>query len=277
MRRSASFPNGKLISLAILSVQAAGCQAPEDRQALAPLWVVHIDAVRPSMEAEFTRLNAAENQQLHAILREHGQSIQPVYVIATSGGIFMSLRPKQSFTDFDTPSAVPESVSKLFPAVTDPLDEPIHAALEHHHNEIWRYRESGSYIPATPARRSTPGYIQLVSEQVIPRMAGRYEQLMESVNSALRQSSYPGDVLMFSSSYGDGCFKFLWQADSKEQFLQAGDRAAVLAAVYGQEAADRMLADLQSCLASSETTDAAPRRDFTDLDESVDWLGQPPR
>jgi len=31
-----------------------------------------------------------------------------------------------------------------------PLDEPIHSALKYHHNEIWRYRPAGSYIPAAP-------------------------------------------------------------------------------------------------------------------------------
>jgi hypothetical protein len=67
--------------------------------------------------------------------------------------------------------------------------------------------------------------------------------------------------------------QFLWQADSREQILEAGDRAAVLTAVYGKEAADKMLADWQGCLAGSETADAAPRRDFTDLDSSVGWLG----
>jgi hypothetical protein len=83
-------------------------------------------------------------------------------------------------------------------------------------------------------------------------------------------------VLVFSSSYGDGAYKSLWQADSKTAFLEAGDRAAVLTAAFGRKAARQMLADLQTCLAGSETVDATARRDYTDLPESVTWPGLPP-
>jgi len=37
-----------------------------------------------------------------------------------------------------------------------------------------------------------------------------------------------------------------------------------------------MLAGWKRCLAGSETADATPRRDFTDLIESAPWLGLPP-
>jgi len=259
-------------------VSGAGAAGPEPHgdQGMAPLWTVHIDEVRPDKAAEFERLNIAENKGLHAILREHGQPISPVYEIMTTGVVYMSLRPKLSFTAFDAPSAVPESVSKLFATVTDPLDGPIHAALKYHHNEIWRYEKADSYIPAASGSTlSTPGYVQLISERVIPGRAERYGALLDSLNAALKKSNYPWTVLMFTSSYGDGGYKYLWQADSKEAFLKAGDRAAVLTKVYGKQAARTMLADWKSCLAGSETVDAAPRRDFSDLPESVAWLGLP--
>jgi hypothetical protein len=245
---------------------------------MAPLWTVHIDEVRPEMAAEFERLNIAENKGLHAILSRYGQPIKPVYEIVTTGAVCMSLRPKLSFTDFDTPSTVPDSVSKLFATVTDPLDAPIHAALTFHHNEIWRYHRTDSYVPMVPGYMlPTPGYIRLISERVIPGMEDRYGVLVDSLNAALKKISYPWGVLMFTSSYGDGAYKYLWQADSKASFLKAGDRASVLAAVYGKQVADRMLADWQRCLAGSETMDATARRDLTDLTESVPWLGLPPR
>lgn len=261
----------------VLSPGAAAPQSPGS-QSIAPLWTVHIDEVRRDKAAEFERLNIALNKGLHAILREHGQPIDPVYEIMTTGAVYMSMRPKLSFTEFDAPSTVPESVSKLFATVTGPLNAPIHAALKYHHSEIWRYHKTDSYFPVTPGyARSTPGYIQLISERVIPGMEERYSALLDSLNAALKTNGYPFCVLAFSSSYGDGAYKYLWQADSKAAFLKAGDRASVLTAVFGRRTARRMLADLRRCLASSETVDATARRDFTDLSESVPWLGLPAR
>jgi hypothetical protein len=276
MNRSA-----QVLSAAVLAMacgRSAAAQQPPAGPAMAPLWTVHIDEVRPDKTAEFERLNIAENQGIHAILGKYGQPIPPVYEIVTAGGVYMSLRPKASFTAFDTPSTVPDSVSKLFSTVTDSLDTPIHAALKYHHNQIWRYHKTDSYIPSTPGYvLPTPGYIQLVSERVIPGMGERYDALFDSLKIALTKSNYPWCVLLFTSSYGDGGYRYLWQADSKAAFLKAGDRAAVLAAAFGKPAAHRMLADWQRCLAGSETVDATPRRDFTDLSETVPWLGMPPR
>jgi hypothetical protein len=250
---------------------------------MAPLWTVHIDEVRPDKAAEFERLNIEENKGLHAILREHGQPIAPVYEIVTTGGVYMSLRPKRSFAELDAPSSVPDDVAKLLKAVTDPLDGPIHAALKYHHNEVWRYHAADSYVPAAPgsslpatgSRQATPGYIQIVSERVIPGMEEKYGALHDALVAALRKSGYPWSVLTFTSSYGDGAYKSLWQADSKAAFLKTGNRAAVLTAGLGREAADKMLADWKSCLAGSETVDATARRDYTDLPELVPWLGLP--
>jgi len=151
MNRSAQFLGA--ITLAILSGRGAVAQQPPDTQSMAALWTVHIDEVRPEKAGEFERLNIAENKGLHAILRDHGQAIAPVYEIMTTGAVYMSMRPKLSFTEFDGPSTVPESVSKLFPTVTGPLNGPIHAALEFHHNEIWRYHKTDSYIPVAPGIR----------------------------------------------------------------------------------------------------------------------------
>jgi len=108
-------------------------------------------------------------------------------------------------------------------------------------------------------------------------MEERYSALLDSLNAALKKSNYPWCVLMFTSSYGDGAYKYLWQADSKAGFLEAGDRASILKAVFGKKAARKMLADWKRCLASSKTVDATARRDFADLAESVPWLGLPPR
>lgn len=255
---------------------AAAAEPPPGDASMAPLWTVHIDEVRPDAAAEFERLNIAENRGLHAILREHAQPIPPVYEIMTTGSVYLSLRPKLSFTEFDAPSTVPDSVSKLFATVTDPLDGPIHAALRFHHNEIWRYSKADSYIPATPGSvLPTPGYIQLISEQVVPGTEDRYGALLDTLHAALEKQRYPWPVLMFKSSYGDGAYKSIWQADSKAAFLKAGDRTAILTAVHGKPAARRMLADWKRCLAASTTVDATPRRDFTDLPDEVPWLGGP--
>ena len=205
------------VVVAMLWAGIAVAQPPASGPSMTPLWTVHIDEVRPDKAAEFERLNIAENQGLHAILRKYDQPIKPVYEIATARGVYMSLRPKLSFTDFDAPSTIPDSVSKLFSTVTD------------------------------------------------------------SLNAALKRSKYPWCVSMFSSSYGDGAYKYLWQADSRAAFLESGDRAAVLTAVFGKQTARQMLADWRRCLAGSETVDATARRDYTDLAESVPWLGLPPR
>jgi hypothetical protein len=257
---------------------AAAAAAAPASPSIAPLWTVHIDEVRPEKAAEFERLNIEENKGLHAILREHGQPVTPVYEIVMTGSVYMSLRPKLSFAELDAPSTVPEDVRKLLATVTGPLDLPIHAALKFHHNEVWRYQKDGSYIPATPGSTlPAPGYIQVVSERVIPGMEEKYGALVDAQNAALKKSGYPWSILMFTSSYGDGAYKSLWQADSKSAFLKAGDRAAVLTAVLGKEAAGKMLADWKRCLAGSGTVDAAARRDFTDLPDSASWPGLPPR
>ena len=268
------------MALALLSCaggSAAGADTPPTAS-IAPLWTVHIDEVRPDKAAEFERLAIEENKRLHAILREHGQPIAPAFEIVTNGGVYIGLRPKASFAELDAPSTVPEDIKKLLKAVTDPLDAPIHAALKYHHNEIWRYEKDGSYVPETPGSAPpAPGYIQVVSERVIPGMEDKYGALLDALNAALKKSRYPWRVLMFSSSYGDGAYKSLWQADSKAAFLKAGDRAAVLTAALGKEAARRMLDDWTSCLTGSETADATARRDYTDLPDSVPWLGAAPR
>lgn len=258
----------------------AGAAPSPGVPSMAPLWTVHIDEVRPDKAAEFERLAITENQKLHAILREHGQPIMPVFEIVTAGGVYISLRPKTTFAELDAPSSIPDDVAKLLKAVTDPLDVPIHAALKYHHNEIWRYHAADSYIPASASRppasesrQATPGYVQIVSERVIPGMEEKYGALHDELIAALRKSGYPWSVLTFSSSYGDGAYKSLWQAESKAAFLKAGDRAAVLTAGLGREAADKMLADWKSCLAGSESVDATPRRDYTDLPDSVRWPG----
>lgn len=265
-------------ALAMLWSSGAASQEPARTQSMAPLWTVHIDEVRRDKAKEFEKLNMAENKSVHVILRKHGQPIKPVYEIVTSGAVYMSMRPRQSFTEFDAPSTVPDSVSSLLATVTDSLDAPIHAALKYHHNEVWRYHAADSYIPALPGYTlPTPGYIQIISERVIPGMEDRYSALVDSLNAALKKNNYPWCVLLFSSSYGDGSYKYMWQADSKAAFLTAGERATVLAAVYGKSAAKKMLADWQRCLAGSETVEATARRDFTDLSESATWPGLPPR
>jgi hypothetical protein len=276
-RSRAAISASAAAALALIWCAGATAAEPSSTPSMAPLWSVHIDEVRPEKAAEFERLNIEENKGVHAILREHGQPIAPAYEIVTTGGVYMSLRPKTSFAELDAPSSVPEDVKKLLKAVTDPLDEPIHIALKFHHNEIWRYQKDGSYIPATPGSTlPAPGYIQVISERVIPGMEEKYGALLDALNAALKKSGYPWCVLVFTSSYGDGANKSLWQADSKAAFLKAGDRAAVLTAVLGKQAARQMLADWKRCLAGSETADATARRDYTDLAESVPWLGLPP-
>ena len=266
------------IAVAMLLAPPAAAQEAPGGDSLAPLWAVHIDEVLPDKAAEFERLNIAENKGVHAVLLEHGQPIKPVYEIVATGSLYMSLRPKLSFAELDAPSTISDDVAKLLAEVTDPLDTPIHAALRFHHNEIWRYRKTNSYIPSSPGSALlAPGYIQLVSERVIPGMEERYGALVDSLHLALGKRSYPWSVLVFSSSYGDGAYKFLWQADSKAAFLESGDRAAVLTAAFGKKAARQVLADWQTCLAGSETVDATSRRDFTDLPDSAAWPGLPSR
>jgi hypothetical protein len=94
------------IVLAIALGRGPVIAQPPSSQDMAPLWTVHIDEVRPGMAAEFERLNIAENRGLHAILSKYGQPIKPVYELMTTGGVYMSMRPKLSFTDFDAPSTM---------------------------------------------------------------------------------------------------------------------------------------------------------------------------
>src|SRR5437867_9522862 len=89
------------LAVAILWSAGAAAQEPPGSPSIAPLWTVHIDEVRPDKAAEFERLNVAENKGLHAILREHGQPITPVYEIVMSGAIYMSMRAKLSFAELD--------------------------------------------------------------------------------------------------------------------------------------------------------------------------------
>ena len=82
------------VALTILWWPVAADPQTASSQAMAPLWTVHIDEVRPDKAAEFERLNIAENKGVHAILRKYGQPIRPVYEIMTTGAVYMSMRPK---------------------------------------------------------------------------------------------------------------------------------------------------------------------------------------
>jgi len=160
---------------------------------------------------EFERLNIAENKGVHAICgartadhtglpirHERGRLHEPAPEALVRGSRCALHDPRRRLEAPQT--------------VTDPLDEPIHAALKYHHNEIWRYRAAGSYIPVAPgSAMPTPGYVQIVSERVIPGMEDRYGELLDALNAALKKSGYRWPVLMFTSSYGDGAYKYLWQ------------------------------------------------------------------
>lgn len=263
-------------AVAAAEASATAAATAEPAPDFGPLLTVHVDEVRPEMTSEFERLNAIENRGLHDILRRHGQPVRPVWEIATSDGRYLGLRSKKSFTDFDTPSSVPDSVAALFPAVTDSLDGPIHAALRAHYNQVWRFLRRDSYYPERPRYAgTTPGYLQLVSERVIPARSDLYSALVDTLNAALRRTDYPFTVLLFSASYGDGAYHFLWEADSREAFAAAGDRAAVLRAAYGPVVAIQLLEAWQSCLADAVTADATACRAYADLDPALVWPGLP--
>jgi len=174
--------------------------------ALPRYWSVHIDL--PSQRAEYERIDREQAALRHDILVANKIDPLPVFAISTADGRIMSFRPRQTMSDFDRPSSIPEDVRVEIQKKVGPLDDTIHRTLREHHNEIWELQR----VPTRIDSRRAPKYIRLRTDAVKPGSDKAYEAAMKRIADDCERRGI--SVLAFWSAYGDGTYRTLFMSDT---------------------------------------------------------------
>ncbi len=177
-------------------------------------WSVHIDrlADRPLYEA----IDGEQSKIRGDIQRAHGITPTPLWKFYAANGAYYSLRPRQSLTDFDKPSPIPEEVRKEMQEKAGPLDDRIHRTLREHHNEIWQTDADLTHIVAS----GVPRYARLRTDHVEPAKDAEYEAAMKKICDDSRKRGI--SVVALWSAYGDGAYRYIFFADQSFDVPFAG-------------------------------------------------------
>lgn len=258
------------------STHLSSARSPWDN--LPTIYTVHIDEVMISSMQRFEELNAAQVRARTALLEQHQLPITPAYEISTSLGLYISFRPKKSYTEFDQPVKYPDDVKKLMNEKVNPYSDTVHTLLRIHHNEIWALDQSGSYIPGSfSSDPSVTKFVHLHSERVKPPMNATYDSVLTRFRAALDKQNYPLACIVFYSQYGTGAKHYLWHARNHAEFLKAPTPEQILVGAYGNEEGEKLYQQWQECLFDTEDADAVVRLDLTDLRKDQTWFGIPAR
>ncbi|MBI1805731.1 MAG: hypothetical protein HYR76_01615 [Ignavibacteria bacterium] len=270
--------NGVLV-LFVLTPSVHSTPFAQERQqtdSLPTLYTVHIDEVEPEMVNRFEELSERQSRLRNTILKEHHLPLRTSYEISTAYGMYMTFRPRSSFTEFDQQSTTPPDVRKILQEKVNVMDDSFHATLRTHHNEIWQLDKEMAYFPTQSAsKKLVPGFIHIRSELVKPGKDGVYDTLTKKFHEALIKQQHPIGCLVFFGQYGDGSYKFVWQAEGKEQYQQAGGTEAIFLAAFGKQEADRLMNAWRDCLIKVTDLDATPRPDLNSLEPAQGWFGVP--
>jgi hypothetical protein len=174
--------------------------------ALPRYWSVHIDV--PAQRAEFERIDREQARLRHDILVAHNIEPLPAFEISTADGKFMSFRPRQTMSEFDRPSSIPDEVRAEIQKKAGVLDDTIHRTLREHHNEIWELQR----VPTRVDSRRAPKYIRLRTDSVKPGSDRAYEAAMKRIADDCEKRGI--SVLAFWSAYGDGTYRTLFMSDT---------------------------------------------------------------
>ena len=241
---------------------------------VAKLWTVHIDEVDAANVEAFEKLVAAQSSARRSILEQRGLPVSPGYEFSTTRSTYFTLRPRASYADLDAPSKLPDDVRKLLREKVESFDDAVHAALRTHSSQIWNFDADSSYLPVRPREAGRlPAFVHLHSEWVKPGKSAEYDEVVSKFRDALSKAKSTLGLCVFSSSYGDGSARFLWSADSREEFLLGSDTGRLLAAAYGKTEADRLMRRWRECVFRADDVDGAPRPDLNAGDRAWGWLG----
>ncbi|MEW6736027.1 MAG: hypothetical protein AB1489_32330 [Acidobacteriota bacterium] len=253
------------------SINATQAEPPET--SFAKLWMVHIDEVEPAAAKEFERLSQAQTAMLKSILKSHEIARKPTFELSTNNYTYMTFRGRRGFTEFDQASNIPADVRKLLDEKVYVMDDEMHKALRTHYNQIWRLYEENSYLPENSRyQQSVPGFIRIHTEWIKPGKEQTYESVIGKYREALIKLKHPVGYLFFYVSYGDGSYKYLWQAENKQQFQNANSFEQTLVLAFGKQEAETVIQQWRECITKVADIDATPRPDLTNLDVTQGWL-----
>ncbi len=256
--------DSKAAACLVFLLGVSGVRAQSD---ISPLWTVHIDEVDSSNALSFERLAGKQFLIRNGIMRDHQLPVSPSYVLTSEAYTYMRFIPRKFYGELDQSSKIPDDVRKLLTEKASIFDDSIHATLRFHHNELWQFDKSSSYIPEKIP--TAPGYVRIRTEWVKPGRSALYDSLVARLHDALVSIRYSQPCLVFFSSYGEGSNHFLWHAQSREQFV--GTPEELLAKAFGKEEAGRIMGEWRECLIRESDADAVPRPDIIGLD--VPWFG----
>jgi hypothetical protein len=174
--------------------------------ALPRYWSVHIDA--PAQRVEYQRIGRQQATIRREILTAHKIDPPAVFSISTADGRFISFRPRQTMSEFDTPSSIPEEVRSEIHKKAGPLDDAIHRTIHEHHSEIWELQRVATRVDS----RRAPKYIRFRTDYVKPGNDSAYEAAMKRLADDCEKRGI--SVLAFWSAYGDGAYRTLFMSDT---------------------------------------------------------------
>lgn len=246
----------KSLLLILVTVLAAPAQ---DRAPLPKLWSVHVDQVIPDSVRRFEELGAAQSEARSRVLRDAGLSLAPSYEMATADGLYITLRPRESYAELER--KFPDSVIAVLRTAVNPYSDTVHMFLERHHSELWTLDLEQTFIsPAFDPHHVTQ--IQILSEDIRPPLNGVYDSLVAEFRELVQQAEDPVALLVFYSAYGTGRCR---------QFRLSSLPARGAVSVFDE--GDRFREKWKHCTVSSEVINAVARPDLTDLPPGEPWLG----
>ncbi len=235
-------------------------------------FTVHVDEIEPAFTQRFEELNAMQMRTRNQIYKENHIDIPPGFEYAASGGKYISLRPRASYTELDQPMKFSDDVKKLISEKVSPYSDTVHEMLRYHHNEIWSIDTSVCYLPKNyDPTKMTMSHIRV--DMVIPKMTHLYDSVMTLFIQALKKIDSPMSLIAMYSSYGSGANYYLYHASTTEEISDARNPKAFLIKAYGADEAKKIKELWYKCLFSYDAMDATVRPDLIDLQPGVMWLG----
>ncbi len=235
-------------------------------------FTVHVDEIEPAFKDRFEELNATQMKTKNQIYKEYSIDIPPSFSYTASGGKYITLRPRVSYSELDQSPKFSDKVKKLIAEKVNPYSDTLHEMLRFHHNEIWSIDTSLCYLPKLiDSAKLTLGHMRV--DMVIPRMNQVYDSVMALFIQALKKVDSPMLLVAFHSSYGNGSNIYIYHVNSIEEISDARNPKSFLIKAFGQEEAKKITQRWYQCLFSYDAMDANPRPDLTDLQPGVTWLG----
>jgi hypothetical protein len=209
-------------------------------------YAVHIDQPRDRAALEDAdRRNAALRK---AYYDAHKLERPPLLMFTTADGTLYSLRPRESFADFDKPSSLPDDLRKQLAAIS----EDAHKSLRGHHSEIWEVDRQTSVVAGTHA----PKYARLISETIRPAMFQQYSDAIDRLHAAVAKTKGV-TLLAFFSEYGDGAYHYLVLSDEPVDLFALVDEPT--------------RKQWRDCVVESKTAEVTARPDLS-ASEPAQWL-----